>query len=79
MCDTGQGLVEGGCVAVIGEGDTHASREKPPGESEGFFILQEPAFKALVVHLVALASTHRCTNMSLQKQKLMQICHNSSS
>lgn len=77
MCDTSQGLVEGGRVAVISERDTHSSGKKPSGQSEGFFVLQEPDFEALIVHLVALASTHRCTNRLLQKQKLVRICHHS--
>ena len=54
VCDASQGLVEGGCVAVISECDTHSSREKPSGQSEGLLILQQPAPEALIVHLVTL-------------------------
>lgn len=40
VCDAGQGLVEGGRVAVISECDTHSSRKKPPGQSEGLLVLK---------------------------------------
>lgn len=39
VCDASQGLVEGGRVAVIGERDTHASRQEPSGQSEGLLVL----------------------------------------
>lgn len=54
MCDASQGLVEGGCVAVVGERDAHSSRQKPPGEREGVLVQEEPGPEALVAHLVAL-------------------------
>lgn len=31
VSDASQGLVEGGCVAVVCERDTHSSRQKPSG------------------------------------------------
>lgn len=39
VCDAGQGLVEGGRVAVVGERDTHSSGQKPSGQSEGLLVL----------------------------------------
>lgn len=54
VCDTSQSLVERWRVAVIRECDTNSSRQKPPGQSEGLFILQQPVPEALVVHFVAL-------------------------
>lgn len=39
VCDASQGLVEGGRVTVISESDTHSSREKPSGQSEGLLVL----------------------------------------
>lgn len=54
VCDASQGLVEGGRVAVICQGDTHSNRQKPSGQSEGLFVLQEPVPEALIVHLVPL-------------------------
>lgn len=52
--DASQGLVEGGCVAVVGERDAHSSRQKPPGQREGLFVEEEPGPEALVAHLIAL-------------------------
>lgn len=54
MCDASQGLVEGGCVAVVSERDTHSSGQKPPGEREGVLVQEEPGPEALVAHLIAL-------------------------
>lgn len=52
--DAGQGLVEGGRVAVVGERDAHASRQEPPGQREGLLVQEEPGPEALVAHLLAL-------------------------
>lgn len=54
MCDASQGLVEGGCVAVVSERDTHSSSQKPPGERESVLVQEEPGPEALVAHLLAL-------------------------
>lgn len=54
MCDAGEGLVEGGRVAVVCQRDTHSSREKPARQSEGLLVLQEPDPEALIVHFVTL-------------------------
>lgn len=54
MCDASQGLVEGGCVAVVGERDAHSSRQEPPGQREGLLVEEEPGPEALVAHLIAL-------------------------
>lgn len=54
MCDSSQRLVEGGRVAVVGERDTHASRQEPSGQREGLLVLEEPRPEALVVDFVAL-------------------------
>lgn len=57
MRDAGQGLVEGGCVAVVSERNTHSSRQKPPGQSEGLLVLQQPVPETLIVDLVTLSAT----------------------
>lgn len=54
VCDASQGLVEGGCVAVVGERDAHSSRQKPPGQCEGVLVQEEPGPEALVAHLITL-------------------------
>lgn len=54
MCDTSQGLVEGGRVAVVCQSDTHSCREQPSGQREGLLVLQQPVLEALIVHLVTL-------------------------
>lgn len=54
VCDTCQGLIEGGCVAVVGQRDTHATWQQPAGECESIFILQEPALKLLIIHFLSL-------------------------
>lgn len=59
VCDASQGLVEGGRVAVIGERDTHSSRQKPSGQREGLLVLEEPGPEALIVHLVTLPTRTR--------------------
>lgn len=70
MCDTSQGLVEGGRVTVISERDTYSSGQKPSGQSKSLFILQEPGLEALIVHLVALATTQKWTTRLLVCQML---------
>lgn len=57
--DAGQGLVEGGRVAVVGERDAHASRQEPPGQREGLLVQEEPGPEALVAHLLALQRQER--------------------
>lgn len=59
VCDAGQGLVEGGRVAVVGERDAHASGQKPPGQREGLLVQEEPGSEALVAHLLALQQQER--------------------
>lgn len=59
MCDAGQGLVEGGRVAVVGERDAHAPRQEPPGQREGLLVQEEPGPEALVAHLLALQQQKR--------------------
>lgn len=59
VCDAGQGLVEGGRVAVVGERDAHASRQEPPGQREGLLVQEEPGSEALVAHLLALQQQER--------------------
>lgn len=62
MCDASQGLVEGGCVAVVGERDAHSSRQKPPGQREGVLVEEEPGPEALVAHLIALQQQEQRLN-----------------
>lgn len=62
MCDASQGLVEGGCVAVVGERDTHSYRQEPPGEREGVLVEEEPGPEALVAHLIALQQQEQRLN-----------------
>ena len=65
MCDTCEGLVEGGRVTVVGQGDAHASRQQPSGEGEGLLVLQEPVPEALIVHLLSLEKNkHTSTSVS---------------
>lgn len=59
VCDAGQGLVEGGCVTVVCQRDTHSSRQKPSRQSEGLLVLQEPVSEALIVNLVTLKKCSR--------------------
>jgi len=56
--DASQGLIKGGRVAVIGEGNAHTSGQQPPGEGEGLLVLQEPAPEALIVDLLTLKWGH---------------------
>ena len=65
VCDASQGLVKGGCVAVIGQRDAHSSRQQPSGQSEGLLVLQEPVPEALIVHLVNLPQHINHDNISL--------------
>lgn len=60
MCDAGQSLIEGGCVAVVSERDPHSSRQKPPGQREGLLVQEEPGSEALVAHLIALQQPEQC-------------------
>lgn len=69
MCDASQGLVERGRVAVIGERDTHSSRQQPSGEREGLFVLEEPGPEAFIVYLVPLQNTH-----TESKAEDVQVC-----
>lgn len=52
--DSGQRLVEGGRVAVVGQRDAHAPGQQPSGQGEGLLVLEQPRPEALVVDLVAL-------------------------
>ena len=54
MRDAGQGLVEGGRVAVICERNADAPGEQPPGQGEGLLVLQEPGPEAVIVDLLPL-------------------------
>lgn len=62
MCDASQGLVEGGCVAVVGECDAHSPRQKPPGQCEGVLVEEEPGPEALIAHLIALQQQEQQVN-----------------
>lgn len=68
VSNTCQGLVEGGCVTVIGQGDTHAAWQQPAGECESLFIQQQPALKLLIIHLFSL---HRNTQQIYYKYTVM--------
>lgn len=70
VCDAGQGLVEGGCVAVVGERDTHSSRQKPPGQCEGAFVQEEPGPEALIAHLIALQQQEQQLSANRNDRKI---------
>lgn len=65
--DAGQGLVEGGCVAVVGERDARSSGQKPPGQREGLLVQEEPGSEALVAHLLALQQQERRVSANVRR------------
>lgn len=66
---SGQRLVEGGRVAVVGQRDAHAPGQQPSGQGEGLLVLEQPRPEALIVDLVALqqgrAHTRRTGSITL--------------
>lgn len=54
MCDAGQGLIEGGRVAVVRQRDTDAAGQQPAGEGERVFVLQQPILKLLIIDSLPL-------------------------
>lgn len=70
VCDSSEGLVEGGCVAVVSECNTHSSGQEPSGQSEGLFVLQQPALEALVVHFITLKENQK----QLDCQRYQSLC-----